>query len=70
MCVQEQEEHEKAFPGGMGGMPGMSGMGGGAGMPDLGGLFSDPDIMAAFQVSLSTSLKNNFENHDHNSVLL
>ena len=77
---QEQEEREKAFPGGfpgmggmpggmggmpggmggmpggMGGMPGgMGGMGGAGGaaggMPDLGGLFSDPDIMAAFQVS-------------------
>ena len=39
------------MPGGMGGMPGgMGGMPGGGGMPDLGAMFNDPEIMAAFQV--------------------
>ena len=50
------------FPGGMGGMPGgfpgMGGMpggmggGGGPGGIDLSQLLSDPDLLAAFQVSL------------------
>ncbi len=40
------------MPGGMGGMPG--GMGGaGGGMPDMSSLFSDPEVLAAFQVNIT-----------------